>query len=91
MPLFTASQMDFWRNSISHSLRLNEQRRIVELLDRAAEIRRRADAARTKARALIPALFLDTFGDPATNPKAGRSARSQKSRILHPASRKVES
>jgi type I restriction enzyme, S subunit len=41
----------------------------VELLDRAAEIRRRADAARAKARALIPALFLDTFGDPAINPK----------------------
>jgi type I restriction enzyme S subunit len=38
-------------------------------LDRAAEIRRRADAARAKARAIIPALFLDTFGDPATNPK----------------------
>ncbi len=48
---------------------LDEQRRIVGLLDRAAEIRRRADATRSKARAIIPALFLDTFGDPATNPK----------------------
>ena len=48
---------------------LDEQRRIVGLLDRAAEIRSRADAARAKARAIIPALFLDTFGDPATNPK----------------------
>jgi type I restriction enzyme S subunit len=48
---------------------LDEQRRIVGLLDRAAEIMRRADAARAKARAIIPALFLDTFGDPATNPK----------------------
>ena len=48
---------------------LDEQRRIVGLLDRAAEIRRRADAARAKARAIIPALFLDTFGDPAANPK----------------------
>jgi type I restriction enzyme S subunit len=48
---------------------LDEQRRILGLLDRAAEIRRRADAARAKARAIIPALFLDTFGDPATNPK----------------------
>ncbi|CAL8979139.1 Type-1 restriction enzyme EcoKI specificity protein [Rhodoplanes serenus] len=47
---------------------LDEQRRIVGLLDRAAEIRRRADAARAKARAIIPALFLDMFGDPATNP-----------------------
>jgi restriction endonuclease S subunit len=52
---------------------LDEQRRIVGLLDRAAEIRRRADAARAKARAIIPALFLDTFGDPATNPKGWRS------------------
>jgi type I restriction enzyme S subunit len=40
-----------------------EQRRVVALLDRAAEIRRRADAARAKARAIIPALFLDMFGD----------------------------
>jgi type I restriction enzyme S subunit len=48
---------------------VEEQRRIVGLLDRAAEIRRRADAARAKARAIIPALFLDTFGDPVTNPK----------------------
>jgi type I restriction enzyme S subunit len=61
-------------NSFLESLRfplppLDEQRRIVGLLDRAAEIRRRADAARAKARAIIPALFLDTFGDPATNPK----------------------
>jgi len=48
---------------------LDEQRRIVGLLDQAAEIRRRADAARAKARAVIPALFLDTFGDPTTNPK----------------------
>ena len=48
---------------------LEEQQRIANLLDRAAEIRRRADAARAKARAIIPALFLDMFGDPATNPK----------------------
>jgi hypothetical protein len=52
---------------------LDEQRRIVGLLDRAAEIRRRAEAARAKARAkaraIIPALFLDTFGDPASKPK----------------------
>ncbi len=45
---------------------LEEQRRIVGLLDRAAEIRRSTDAARGRARAIIPALFLDTFGDPAT-------------------------
>ncbi|MBI5113207.1 MAG: hypothetical protein HZA68_14665 [Rhodovulum sp.] len=54
---------------------LDEQRRIVRLLDRAAEIRRRADAARAKARAIIPALFLDMFGDPATNPKGWKSVQ----------------
>jgi type I restriction enzyme S subunit len=48
---------------------LGEQRRIVGLLDRAAEISRRANAARAKARTIVPALFLNTFGDPATNPK----------------------
>jgi len=42
---------------------LREQRRIVSLLDQATEIRRRADAARTKARSIIPALFHEMFGD----------------------------
>ena len=51
---------------------LEEQRRIVGLLDRAAEIRRRAGAARARARAVIPALFLDMFGDAA----AGRRSWS---------------
>lgn len=45
---------------------LDEQQRVVRLLDRAAEIRRRADAACVKARAIIPALFLETFGDPSS-------------------------
>ncbi len=57
---------------------LDEQRRIVGLLDRAAEIRRRADAARAKARAIIPALFLDTFGDPAKNPRGWQVAELAK-------------
>ena len=48
---------------------LDEQRRIVEVLERAAGIRRLREQALEKARALIPALFLDMFGDPATNPK----------------------
>lgn len=48
---------------------VEEQRRIVALLDRAAEIKRRAEAAHAKACATIPALFFDLFGDPATNPK----------------------
>ena len=49
---------------------LEVRRRIVHLLDRAAQIRRRADAARAKTRAIIPALFFDMFGDPITNPKS---------------------
>jgi type I restriction enzyme, S subunit len=61
---------------------LDEQRRIVALLDRATEIRRRGEAARAKARAIIPALFLDTFGDPATNPK-GWPVSSLREHLIH--------
>ncbi len=48
---------------------LDEQRRIVGLFDQAAKIRREAEAAHAKARSIIPALFVDTFGDPSSNPK----------------------
>lgn len=48
---------------------LEDQKRLVGLLDQSAEIRRRANAASAKARAITRALFLDMFGDPATNPK----------------------
>ena len=48
---------------------LAEQQRIVEILDRAAAIQRLRRAAEEKAREIIPALFVDMFGDPATNPK----------------------
>jgi type I restriction enzyme S subunit len=48
---------------------LEEQLRIVALLDRVAEIRRRTDAAHRTARTIISTLFVDMFGDPATNPK----------------------
>jgi type I restriction enzyme S subunit len=48
---------------------LAEQRRIVAILDAADELRRlRAEADRRTAD-LIPALFHEMFGDPATNPK----------------------
>nr|WP_302474524.1 restriction endonuclease subunit S [Roseococcus sp. MDT2-1-1] len=46
----------------------DEQRRIVDLLDRAAGIRRLREAALAKARDTTPALFLSMFGDPDTNP-----------------------
>lgn len=48
---------------------LPEQRRIVDLLSRAEGIVRLRREAEKKAAELIPALFLDVFGDPATNPK----------------------
>ncbi len=48
---------------------LEEQRRVVRFLYTATKIERHAEAARAKAHAIIAALFLDTFGDPATNPK----------------------
>ncbi len=48
---------------------LDEQRRIVDLLSRAEGIVKLRRDAEKKAAELIPALFLDLFGDPATNPK----------------------
>jgi type I restriction enzyme S subunit len=48
---------------------LGEQRRIVDLLSRAEGIVRLRREAQAKVQAIIPALFLDTFGDPRTNPK----------------------
>lgn len=53
---------------------LPEQRRIVDLLSRAEGIVRLRREAEKKAAELIPALFLDMFGDPATNPKGWTTA-----------------
>lgn len=49
---------------------LDEQRRIVDILDRAASICRLRQQAQNTARLIIPALFNKMFGDPATNPQA---------------------
>ncbi|WP_154641157.1 restriction endonuclease subunit S [Burkholderia cenocepacia] len=46
-----------------------EQRRIVDLLSRAEGIVRLRREAQAKAQAIIPALFVDMFGDAATNTK----------------------
>lgn len=54
---------------------LPEQHRIVDLLSRADGIVRLRREAEKKAAELIPALFLDMFGDPATNPKGWPIAR----------------
>jgi len=48
---------------------LEEQRRIVDLLTRAEGIVRLRREAQQKAAELIPAIFIDMFGDPATNPR----------------------
>lgn len=48
---------------------LAEQRLIVDLISRAEGIVRLRLQAQQKAAALIPAIFVDMFGDPATNPK----------------------
>ncbi len=50
-------------------LSLDEQRRIVDFLSRAEGIVRLRREARRKAAELIPTIFMDMFGDPATNPK----------------------
>lgn len=49
--------------------RLPEQRRIINLLSRAERIVRLRREAQAKVQTIIPALFLDLFGDAATNPK----------------------
>ena len=41
----------------------------MDILNHATSIRRLREQAKAKAKELIPALFLDMFGDPATNPK----------------------
>jgi type I restriction enzyme S subunit len=48
---------------------LAEQRRIAEVLDRAEALRAKRRAALAQLDSLNQSLFLDLFGDPATNPK----------------------
>ena len=48
---------------------LDEQRHIVDLLARAEGIVRLRREAQRKAAELIPAIFVEIFGDPGTNPK----------------------
>jgi len=46
-----------------------EQRRISAILDKADELRAKRRAALAKLDSLTQSIFLDMFGDPATNPK----------------------
>jgi type I restriction enzyme S subunit len=48
---------------------LSEQRRIADILDRADALRAKRRAALAQLDALIQSIFVDMFGDPATNPK----------------------
>ena len=52
---------------------LSEQRRIVDLLARAEGIVRLRREAQQKAAELVPAIFIDMFGDPNKNPKRLRT------------------
>lgn len=49
--------------------KLDEQHRIVDLLSRAESIFRLRREAQQKAAELVPAIFLEMFGDPVSNPK----------------------
>jgi type I restriction enzyme S subunit len=49
---------------------IDEQDRLVELLSRAESIVRLRRDAQQKASELVPAIFLEMFGDPRTNPKS---------------------
>ena len=48
---------------------LPEQRRIAEILDKADALRAKRRAALSQLDVLTQSIFLDMFGDPATNPK----------------------
>ena len=54
---------------------LAEQRRIAEVLDRAEALRAKRRAALAQLDSLTQSLFLDLFGDPATNPKGWPEAQ----------------
>jgi type I restriction enzyme, S subunit len=48
---------------------IDRQRYVIDLLSRAENIVRMRREAEKSAKEIIPSLFLDMFGDPATNPK----------------------
>ena len=54
-----------------------EQRRIAEILDRAEALRAKRRAALPQLDILTESIFLDLFGDPATNPKGWELLRLQ--------------
>jgi type I restriction enzyme S subunit len=55
---------------------LEDQRRVADLLSRAENIVRMRREAERKAKEIIPALFLDMFGDPANSARIGYGGES---------------
>lgn len=62
-------QSGFIENLLVPVPSVDQQRQIVDLLSRAEGIVCLRREAQQKAAELIPAIFVDMFGDPATNPK----------------------
>jgi type I restriction enzyme S subunit len=54
---------------------LPEQRRIARLLDEADRLQRLRAERNEKAQRILPALFVEMFGDPETNPMGWQTAR----------------
>jgi type I restriction enzyme S subunit len=62
---------------------LDEQRRVVAILDKVDDIRRKRSRALAETDTLLRAVFLDRFGDPATDPKRiGKAPLSEFGRIV---------
>lgn len=62
---------------------LAEQRRIAAILDEADALRAKRRAALAQLDEMAPALFLNRFGHPVTNPKRLRSARLGEVATIH--------
>ena len=58
-----------FENFVVPAFPLSEQRRIAAVLDRAEALRAKRRAALAELESLTESIFLDLFGDPATNPK----------------------
>ena len=67
---------------------LNEQRRIVGILNRAAKIERLRVQAAERLREFIPALFVQMFGDPAENPMGWAVGRLGEICTINPRAKK---
>ncbi len=65
---------DVWKLKIPLPL-LDEQQRIVNILNRATKIERLRKQAQERLREFIPALFIKMFGDPVDNPLKWKTGR----------------